>query len=392
MTTYDFDHSPDRRSTNCAKWGIYKDDVIPAWIADMDFASPEPIVRALRERIEHGVFGYPDWIPGMPDSLLEFRQLIVERMVQRYGWRIRPEDIVFVPGVVIGFNMACHALASTRKAVAIQTPVYPPILHAADYTGILRQESEMVRAEDGAYAFDWEAFEASLTPQARLSILCNPHNPTGRVFTRDELHRLAEICLRHGVTIVSDEIHSDLVYQGNHHIPIASLDPEIAENTITLIAPSKTFNTPGLQCSLAIIQNRDLRKRYLKGGKGLVTWVNMMGVYGAYAAYRDCQDWLEQLLVYLQANRDFLFEYVQRELPGVRMGLPQGTYLAWLDCRQSGIDGNPYRFFLEQSRVALNDGETFGQGGQGFVRLNFGCPRSTLVEVLERMKAALAAL
>ena len=390
MTTiYSFDQCPDRRVSDSVKWNTYEQDVLPAWVADMDFVSPEPIIRALQARVEHGVFGYPCDIPGSSKEIPELRQVIVERMARRYGWRVHPEEILFTPGVVIAFNLACHAFASSTEAVLVQTPVYQPILKAAINTGIMGQEMAMTGLPDGSYEVDWEAFEASITPETRLFILCNPHNPVGKVFRQDELQRIAEICMRHHITICSDEIHCDLIYPGHRHIPIASLDLEIAKHTITLIAPSKTFNIPGLQCSIAIIQNRELRKQFLNARKGLVPWVNLMGLVAAHAAYTEGQEWLDQLLVYLEANRDFLFNYVNQYLPGITMGKPQGTYLAWLDCRQAMIEGSAYRFFLEKGRVALNDGGSFGRGGEGHVRLNFGCPRSRLEDVLNRMRKTL---
>jgi cystathionine beta-lyase len=386
---YDFDRIIDRRHSDSLKWNYYDEDVIPMWVADMDFVSPQPVIDALKERIEHGVFGYPQGINGLPSELSEFRQLIVERLARLYDWQIQPQDIIFLPGVVKGFYLACHALASPDQAVMVQTPVYHPILDAAKTTGIQGREMELTRLQDGCYGIDWDAFKAGLSPQTRLFILCNPHNPVGKVFHKDELMRMAEICLRHGVVICSDEIHSDLVFSEHQHTPIASLDPEIANNTITLIAPSKTYNIAGLQCSFAIIQNEELRKRFLDARKGLVPWVNMMGMKAGETAYRHGQDWLEQVMVYLQANRDYLFDYLRKELPDLKMGMPEGTYLAWLDCRQAGIQGNPQKFFLEKGRVAFKDGVEFGSGGEGFVRLNFACPRAILKEGLQRIKKAL---
>ena len=287
------------------------------------------------------------------------------------------------------YNLACHALASPDGGVFVQTPVYHPMLHAAKETGCISQEMELTRQPDGSYSVDWDAFEAALSPQTRLFLLCNPHNPVGKVYRSEDLKRMAEICLERGVTICSDEIHCDLVFSGEKHTPIASLDPEIAQNSITLMAPSKTFNLAGLQCSFAIIPNPELRKRYLDSKKGLVSWVNLMGLQAALAAYQEGGDWLAQLMVYLEANRDYLVQYVRENLPGISIGVPQGTYLAWLDCREAGIEGEPGKFFLEKGRVGFNEGAIFGKGGEGFVRLNFGCPRSLLVEGLLRMKTAL---
>jgi cystathionine beta-lyase len=386
---YNFDECPKRRDSDCIKWRHYAEDVLPMWVADMDFASPEPVIRALHERVEHGIFGYPAGVDGRADQLSDLRQLIMERLERLYGWQVEPEALIFLPGVVTGFNLACHALAAPGGNVLIQPPVYFPFLTAAGHAGMARQDALLQRNPDGSYGIDWEGFEAAITPETRLFILCNPHNPVGRVFTREELGRMAEICLRKGVILCSDEIHCDLIYTGHRHTPLASLDPEIARRTITLMAPSKTFNLPGLQCAFAIIPDPELRKQYRLSTKGLVGWVNLMGLTAAEAAYAGGQEWLDQLLAYLEANRDFLFEFVKAELPALSMAKPEGTYLAWLDCREAGIEGNPFKFFLEKARVALADGAMFGSGGEGFVRLNFGCPRATLQESLERMKEAL---
>jgi cysteine-S-conjugate beta-lyase len=379
---YNFDLLPDRRPTESIKWKLYGPDVLPMWVADMDFVSPEPVIHALRERVEHGVFGYPQDMP-------EINQVIAERMQRLYGWQVAPEDVVLLPGVVTGFNMACQAFAA-GKGVLVQTPVYPPFLSAPGNASSLLQESELVRDAQGVYSIDWDSFNAAITPQTRLFILCNPHNPVGRVFSRSELERMAQICLKQHILICSDEIHCDLVYTGNQHIPIASLDPEIARRTVTLIAPSKTYNIAGLESSIAIIQEPALRKQFLAGRRGLVGWVNIFGQIAALAAYRDGQEWLDQLLRYLEDNRDYLADFVHRELPSISMGKPEGTYLAWLDCRGVGLDNNPQQFFLEKALVAMNNGATFGRGGEGFVRLNFGCPRSMLVEAMDRIKNALA--
>jgi len=387
---YDFDQIINRRATSeSIKWHHFDEDVLPMWVADMDFISPEPVVRALRERVEHGIFGYPDDVMGLSKNTPTLQQIIIERMSNLYQWHIEPEDIIYLPGVVTGFNLASHALANPGQAVLVQTPVYPPILGAAGQTGVLKQEMELTRSNDGSYTVDWDLFDKSISPQTRLFILCNPHNPAGKIYKSDELTHLAQTCLRHGVTICSDEIHCDLIYRGHRHIPIASLDPEIAQNTITLIAPSKTYNIPGLQCSIAIIQNHELRKRYLRARKGLVPWVNMMGIVAAQAAYQHGQEWLQQVLIYLEGNRDYLYNYIHEQAVGIDMGLPEATYLGWLDCREANIPGNPFKFFLEKGRVAFNDGVDFGKGGEGFIRLNFGCPRSLLTEGLERMTAAM---
>ena len=248
---------------------------------------------------------------------------------------------------------------------------------------------EMPRKADGQYSVNLEAFEAALTGRTRIFMLCNPHNPTGRVFRKDELEAMADICLKNDIIICSDEIHSDLVFSGNKHIPIASLSPEIAAKTITLIAPSKTFNIAGLKASVAIITDEELRKQFDGARKGLTGWVNLLGMVAMEAAYDQGEAWLDTLLPYLEANRDYAFDFINNELPGVKMAKPEGTYLAWLDCQKAEIEGKPSQFFQEHAKVAMNDGAWFGQGGEGFVRLNFGCPRSMLEESLDRMKEAL---
>jgi len=379
----------DRRCTDSAKWCYYDPDVLPLWVADMDFVSPEPVIRALHERVEHGIFGYA--FP--PDELTETIQARLEML---YGWRVAVEDIVYVPGVVVGFNMACRLAGEPGDGVLVQPPVYYPFFGAPGNAGRVLEMAEVKRhATRGArYEIDLDAFEAAIatptdTGRTRMFLFCNPHNPIGRVYERDELLALAEICARHDVLICSDEIHCDLVFSGHAHIPIASLDREIAARTITLMAPSKTFNIAGLHCSYAVIQDPELRKRFCQAGAGLVHGANLLGYTAALAAYREGGGWLDEVLAYLEANRDLLQEYVAKHLPGVEMIVPEGTYLAWLDCSAAGIDGEPSEFFVNEARVALNSGARFGPGGEGHVRLNFGCPRSTLVEALQRISSAL---
>jgi cystathionine beta-lyase len=301
--------------------------------------------------------------------------------------------MVLMNGVTPGFNTACRAFAGRGDGVLMMLPVYPPILRLPDNVGMSRDGASLVRGADGRYTIDFDAVERAITPRTRLFLLCNPHNPVGRVFTRKELLRLAEICLRHDLIICADEVHGDLIYNGHRHVPIASLDPEIEARTITLLAPSKTFNLAGLKSSVAVVPNQALREKFIAARVDMVQACNILGYTAMLAAYRDGQPWLDELLRYLESNRDFLVKYVQSNFPKIEMGVPEGTYLAWLDCRKAGIPRNdPFTFFLESGRVAFNDGMTFGRGGEGFVRLNFGCPRALLVQGLERMAAALARL
>ncbi len=382
---YDFDHAPVRRGTDSLKWQRYG-DALPLWVADMDFVSPEPVLAALHDRVTHGVFGYG----APPDELTE---TICARMADLYHWTVAPEQIVYLPGLVCGLNVVCRAVGEPGDEVLVQTPVYPPFLSAPG-----NQDRRLVTAElmaetrDGRlyYTFDDAAFEEAIDSRTRLFILCHPHNPVGRVFGIEELNRLATICERHDLTICSDEIHCDLLLDGRWHIPLATLSPEIAQRCITLMAPSKTFNIAGLGASFAIIQNPELRRRFKHALRGIVPDANILGLNAALAAYRHGGDWLRELLLYLAANRDYVVEYIARHLPGIRTTVPEATYLAWLDCRDAGLPGNPHQYFLNHAGVALNKGEDFGPGGEGFVRLNFGCPRALLAEGLERMRAALA--
>ncbi len=384
---YDFDQLINRADSDCVKWNYFQREVLPLWVADMDFHSPDSIIEALHARVEHGVFGYVDAHDPAAECNRELTTAILNWLEEKYRWVVQPEDIVFIPGVVMGFNLACHTTAQPGGGVLIQTPVYFPFLSAPAYAGQTRQEMQLAQGADNSYLVDLDAFDAAITPETNLFILCNPHNPVGRVYRRDELLGMAEACLRHDVIICSDEIHADLIYPGHQHIPIASLDDEIAQKTITLLAPSKTFNIPGLNASFAVIQNSQLRRQYLHSAHGLLGSVNLLGLTAMQAAYQKGGQWLEQLLAYLKNNRDFVYEFVCQEFPGVDMNLPEGTYLAWIDFRGTGLQ-NPQQFFLQEARVGLSDGKIFGNGGEGFIRMNFGCPRQTLEKALSRMAEA----
>ncbi len=381
---HNFDIPPVRRDTDSLKWQRYG-DALPLWVADMDFLSPEPVLAALQERVAHGVFGYG----APPDALTE---TICARMAEHYRWTVTPEQIVYLPGLVSGLNVVCRAIGEPGDEVLVQTPVYPPFLSAPT-----NQDRRLLAAEltaeirDGRlyYTIDDDAFAAAIGPRTQLFILCHPHNPVGRAFDTTELTRLAAICERHDLAICSDEIHCDLLLDGRQHVPFATLSPEIARRCITLMAPSQTFNIAGLGASFAIIQNPELRRQFKHAMRGIVPDANILSLTAALAAYRHGGDWLRELLVYLAANRDFAADYIAHHFSGVRATTPEATYLTWLDCREAGIFGNPHEFFLKNANVALNDGAAFGPGGEGFVRLNFGCSRTTLAEGLERMRVAL---
>jgi cystathionine beta-lyase len=381
MANYNFDRVLERRGTDSNKWQRYGDDVLPLWVADMDFVSSEPIIEALHRRIDHAIFGYT-----RPTH--ELRVAILERLKRLYQWEVQEEDVLFLPGLVTGLNVAYHAFSHPGDGVLVQTPVYFHFVHDPVMHGRAVDNSPLVRRGD-TYEIDFDDLERSVSHRTKIFLFCNPHNPVARVYTRKELERVAEICLRHKIIVCSDEIHCDLVFPGHAHIPLATLSPEVASQSITLMAPSKTFNLAGLHCGFAIIQNPSLRKIWETFSHGLIPGVNIMGHVAALAGYRDGQDWLDQVLLYLRANREFVARFLREKLPSIRMARMEATYLAWLDCRDSGILGNPSDFFLRKAKVALNDGSEFGKGGEGFVRLNFACPRQTLTEALERMVSAL---
>lgn len=383
--SFDFDRIIPRRGSGSAKWELYPEDVLPMWVADMDFPSPEPVVRALTERAAHGFFGY-----AMPPKRLA--EVICERLDRLYGWAVTPEQIVYLPSLVSGINVVCRAIGEPGDHVLTLTPSYPPFLSAPGNHGRVCDVVELAYTSEAgrlSYRVDFEALEAGFHERTRLFLLCNPHNPVGMTYDADALRRLAAICEAHNTVICSDEIHCDLLLGGTGHTPLASLDPAIADRTITLMAPSKTFNLPGLGCSMAIISNPELRKLVQQAEAGIVPHVNAMGYVGALAAYSEGGPWLEALLPYLTENRDLYTDFIHERMPQLAATAPAATYLGWIDCREAGIGDDPYKFFLEQAKVALSNGAMFGKGGEGFVRLNFACPRPMLLDGLERMAEAL---
>lgn len=376
---FDFDRPVDRRGTASEKWDKYAGrDIIPMWVADMDFAAPRPVLEALHARIEHGVLGYTH----APEPLLE---TVVQTLGRQYGWSVQPEWIVWLPGLVTGINVACRTVGREGDGVMSAVPVYPPFLSAPGLAGRTLVAVPLKQAGQG-WHLDLEELEARLTPQTGLLLLCSPHNPVGRVFRRRELEALVDICARHDVVICSDEIHCDLILEpGLQHVPTAAVGAEALRRCITLMAPSKTFNLPGLGCSFAVIADQGLRRRFRKAKAGIVPHVNLMGYAAAEAAYRHGWAWQGALLDYLRGNRDLVFESVCRMAP-LQTWLPQATYLAWIDAR--GLDLEDPAGFFEAAGVGLSDGRDFG--APGFLRLNFGCRRALLEEGLQRMGQALA--
>ena len=381
----DFNRVIDRRHSECIKRNRFDEDVLPMWVADTDFKCPEAVIRALHERVDHGIFGY-----GAPPRELD--QTVVKRLKRLYDWDVQVNQIGYIPGIVTGFNAAIRAFCEPGEAVIYQTPAYPPFIGAPDSARLKGVQNPLLKLQDGTYALDFDRFEQQIISEnVSAFILCNPQNPTGRVFTREELIQLAEICLRQNVLIVSDEIHCDILYDGHKHIPIASLSPEIAANTITFMAPSKTYNIAGLHASVCVIQNPSLMDQFHEFCEGLVGCPGVLALTAAHAAYADGDDWLAEQNQYLQANRDFLDDALRAQLPGIHWNKPEATFLGWLDCGELGLGEPPYEFFLREARVGLNEGKTFGPQCGDFVRINFGTTRANLQEAINRMEAALAA-
>jgi cystathionine beta-lyase len=384
-----FDIVPNRRnSSNSLKWTFYPKDVLPMWVADMDFPAPKPILNALNQAVDHGVLGYE-----MPSNAL--KETVAARMDRLYGWKVKPEMVVTVTGIVSGFSVAARVLCTAKKGVLVQTPVYNEFHEVKNNIGIPQLDAPLIKHVDGnilSYEIDWDIF-AKQVKKAGMFLLCNPHNPLGIIFSRKELLRMAEICIKNNVLIVSDEIHSELLLGDNKFIPMAKLSSEIAQHTITLIAPSKTFNVPGLFCGFAIIPDKELRGRYVKVVDHLRLHVSSMGLITAQIGFSGkCDDWLKELRRYLTGNRNFMVDYVTEYMPDVRITIPDATYLAWLDFTQAGIKGSPFELFLKKGKVVFSDGKIFGKDGEGYIRLNFGTSRKLLEQGLDRMREALRSI
>lgn len=373
-TAFDFEHVPERRGSDSVKWNKYAgQDVLPLWIADMDFASPPPVLAALQARVARGDLGYAEPWPALVEAVQAYCQ-------RHYDWRVEADWLVWLPGLVCGINLACR---SVDGEVLTATPVYPPFLSAPGLSGrgLVRVS---LREEGGRWSWDFAALEAAVTPATRLLLLCHPHNPVGRAWDADELQALAEFAARHDLVVCSDEIHCDLVLDPErHHVPFARLGEDTARRSITLMAPSKTYNIAGLGCSLAIIPDPALRRRYQAARRGIVPDVNVLALTACASALLEGEAWRQDLLAVLRANRDRV-EAAVSAMPGLSLGHVEATYLAWIDARGLGVDA-PVEFF-EAAGVGLSDGRDFGL--PGWVRLNFGCAPALLDQALDRMRAA----
>ena len=379
--TFDFDKIRHREGTDSLKWSRTRErDVIPMWVADMDFPSAPPILEALHRRVEHGIFGYASPPP-------ELVQVITSWMREKYRWEVEPPWIVWLPGAVPALNVVCRAYGDDGDEVLTFTPIYPPFLAAPPQSRKILKTIPL-RREGNLYTFDVEGFKRGISSRSRILLLCNPHNPVGRRYERREIERIADLCLEHEIIICSDEIHCDLILDGGPHIPTATISPEIAASTITLMSPSKTFNLPGLNCAFAIISNTELRTKFKRAREGIVPGTGVLGFTACLAAYRDGEPWRRELIDYLRGNKDLVYRAVNSEMPGLAMDDVQATYLAWIDARGLGLP-QPALFF-EKAGVVLYDGRDFQ--GEGFLRLNFGCPRRVLKEGLGRLRQAVRSL
>ncbi|MGZ4200267.1 MAG: MalY/PatB family protein [Thermoleophilia bacterium] len=380
----DFDTIVERRGTASYKWDRYGPDVLPLWVADMDLPSPPAVIAALEARAAHGIYGYS----LVPDSLIA---AIRRHLLTAHGWDVAAESLVFLPGVVPALNLACRAFAAPDEAVLTVVPAYPPFLEAP-----VRQGRRLVIVPASRARGRWELplaeLEAAVGPQTKALLFCHPHNPLGRIWSGDDVAAVIGLCRRHGLVLVSDEIHCDLLLEPRRHVPSVLSAPGAAELTVTLMAPSKTFNLPGLNFAFAVIPDEALRRRFVAAGAGLLAFPGCFAIAAAEAAYRDGGEWLAELLAYLRGNADLVESFVAAELPGVTTTRVEATYLTWLDARAwlaaHDADGDEAAAACLRAGVALSDGGAFG-AEPGFLRLNFGCPRSMLGEGLRRLKVAL---
>jgi len=380
MSRFDFDTLPERRDTASLKWDRYQGrDVIPMWVADMDFVTAPPILEALEARVRHGIFGYTH-------APSELGPVVRDMLLREHGWQIDPAWLVWLPSLVVGLNVVCRAFADPGDDVLTSVPIYPPFLSAPPHSAC-RTVRVPLAERSGRWEWDLSALQSALSERAKVLLLCNPHNPTGRVFTRDELSGIAEVTRSRDLVLVSDEIHCGLVLDDSAtHVPLATLGSDVAERSVTLMSASKTFNLPALGCAFAIVPDRALRVRLKRAMDGIVHHAGALGYTATLAAFRDGGDWHRALLDYLRENRD-LVERSIAEMPGLSTWHAEATYLTWIDAR--GLEVKDAAKWFEEAGVGLFDGAEFD--APGFVRLNFACPRSLLREALERMRRATTA-
>lgn len=384
---YNFDEIVDRSNTSCIKWDYVKEflgegDLLPMWVADMDFKTPDFIVRAVKERTNHEIFGYSMRPKG-------YYQSIVDWVKDRHAWEIEKDWIVFSPGVVPAVNFAVLAFTQPGDEIIVQPPVYFPFFNAVtDHKRKLGYNQ--LHFDNGHYSMNFDDLKRKISSQTKMIILSNPHNPVGRAWTEKELRELAEICIKNKILIISDEIHSDLVFKPNRHCVMSKLSREIADHTITMMAPSKTFNLAGMSTSSVIISNPELRKSFKTTLDSFHLGLgNIFGAVASEAAYMNGKDWLDQMLDYVKGNIDLVDDFLKNQLPHVKMVQPEATYMVWLDFRELNLTRKDLNeLILSKAKLGLNDGEVFGPGGEGFHRMNLACPRSYVVTAMNQLKAA----
>ncbi len=379
-THYNFDTCPDRNGYGSLKWDKYKKrDILPLWVADMDFTSAPEILAAMKERLNHGVFGYT-----IPHE--EPVQAILNYLKRRHHYEARAPWLDFLPGLVPAINLCCHAFTSVGDSVMTATPVYPPFLTAPDYSKRELITVPLCLNETDQWTLDFDAMEAAIQPNTRMFILCSPHNPVGRVYTKQELIRLCDFCEKHDLILISDEIHCDLIFDETaKHIVTSTLSKAIAARTVTLMAPSKTYNLPGLAFAFSIIENDKLRLQFRKAIRGIITEMNCFGYAAGTAAYNHGEPWRQALIKYLRGNYELIYQFIREHIPGITFRPMESTYLAWFDVSRLELE-NPARFF-EDHGIGLSDGTPFGSPQH--LRLNFGCPRDRLLYALEKMASAI---
>jgi cystathionine beta-lyase len=374
--------SAELHRSSGVKWQLFGEDVLPAWVADMDFPVAPPVHRAIRDLVGRHDLGY-HIVPLSP----RLRDALVSRMAERFSWQIEPSRVVPLVNVVQGLDVSVLLHSRPKDGVIVQVPIYPPFLAAVLRSGRRLVENPLLRAAD-RFEIDFDRLRADIDPSTRMLLLCNPHNPSGRVFERAELSALGELALEHDWIVVSDEIHADLAFPGHRHLPFASLGPELAERTITLTSATKAFNLAGLPCAFAIFGSDRVQQPFRDLPPHVLGHCGILDDAATHAAWTEGQPWLDEVMAYLLENRRLLLDFFARELPALHILPPEATYLAWLDCRDLDLPGDPFQFFLEHARVALSRGPDFGSGGEGCARLNFATSRAILLEILERMAAA----
>ncbi|WP_134701617.1 MalY/PatB family protein [Ammoniphilus sp. YIM 78166] len=386
---YNFDQMIERRNTASYKWDqverLFGDPaILPMWVADMDFAAPPSVLEAIKKRVDHGVLGYTIRPQSYYDAIMGW-------LKRRHDWKIEQEWITTSPGVVTALSMLVDLLTQPGDKVIIQTPVYPPFYDVVNKNNRTLIQNPLL-LEDRYYSMDFAALEEQMMdPETKLMLLCNPHNPVGRVWRREELIQLGDLALKHGVFIISDEIHCDWIYPGYQHIPFASLSEEFALNSITCIAPTKTFNLAGIQTSTVIIADPSRRKEYNDRLSTLSLHLeSCFGLIAVEAAFNEGDEWLDELIEYVRSNLEYLTDFIGQYLPKIDVIKPEGTYLVWLDFRKLGLNSTQLKELMyQQAKVAFNEGSSFGKNGEGFLRVNLACPRAILIEGLDRLKKAL---